>query len=673
SPNNVHYLKALGARIGRGVTIFSGTVPVCTDLLTIGDGTVVGSDVSFAGYRAQDGAIQTGPVRVGSDVLVGNTVVLDIGTSIGDGAQLGHTSSLHSGQAVPAGERWHGSPAQRTDVNYRAIRSADCGRRRRAAFATLQLCNLFLLTPLFATAVLLVLQRISYVADLVGPGPIAAAGGMFYLQQLALSAVVFFGGVLVGPVVVLTVPRLLHRALRPNHVYRLYGVRYWLYRFVTRTTNTPFYIKLFGDSSYITGYLRAIGYRIPRFGQTGSNFGATLKHGTPYLCSVGANTMVSDGANLMSADFSSTSFRIAPLSVGANSFLGNAIVYPAGGKIGENCLVGTKTMIPVEGPDRTDVGLLGSPCFEIPRSSQRDGRLDLSRAEFRHRLRAKNRHNVRTMGIFLLAGWLRLYGTMLISFTAIDSYAQLGVAALAAGSVLAIAFNFFFSVLQERASAGFRRLSPQFCSIYDPYFWWHERFWKLSGQAEVLNGTPFKGWTWRMVGLRVGRRVFVDGCGITEMTLVSIGDDVVLNAGSTLQSHSMEDGTFKSDHITIGNGVTLGTGAFVHYGARIGDGALVAADAFLMKGEQVPAGSVWRGNPAQPVRGSGCRGKRRRLSGTTSTAAPATLPRSGGPARWPRRRPAPCPSPWRGRSWSAGRPARGVGEARAVRRRRTGR
>ena len=52
-------------------------------------------------------------------MFVGEKTVLDIDTSMGDGAQLGHTSSLHGGQAVPDGERWHGSPAQRTEVDYR--------------------------------------------------------------------------------------------------------------------------------------------------------------------------------------------------------------------------------------------------------------------------------------------------------------------------------------------------------------------------------------------------------------------------------------------------------------------------------------------------------------------------------------------------------------------------
>ena len=57
---------------------------------------------------------------------------------------------------------------------------------------------------------------------------------------------------------------------------------------------------------------------------------------------------------------------------------------------------------------------------------------------------------------------------------------------------------------------------------------------------------------WRLLGVRIGQRVFDDGCYLTERTLVTIGDDCTLNAGSTIQCHSQEDGTFKSDHTTIG-------------------------------------------------------------------------------------------------------------------------
>src|SRR5205807_1220114 len=95
------YLRALGAKVGPGVVILSRRVPICTDLLTIGAGTLIRREVSFLGYRAQAGRIEIGPVTLGRDVFVGEMAVLDIGTSMGDGAQLGHTSALLSGQAVP--------------------------------------------------------------------------------------------------------------------------------------------------------------------------------------------------------------------------------------------------------------------------------------------------------------------------------------------------------------------------------------------------------------------------------------------------------------------------------------------------------------------------------------------------------------------------------------------
>ena len=86
SPVYPLYLRALGARIGRRVVIFSRTVPVCTDMLTIGDDTVIRRESSFTGYRAVAGIIQTGPVSIGREALVGEHTVLDIGTTVGNGS-----------------------------------------------------------------------------------------------------------------------------------------------------------------------------------------------------------------------------------------------------------------------------------------------------------------------------------------------------------------------------------------------------------------------------------------------------------------------------------------------------------------------------------------------------------------------------------------------------------
>src|SRR5205814_10003254 len=105
--------------------------PVCPDLLTIGAGTVIRNEAIFNCYRAEAGRIEIGAVTLGRDVFVGERSVLDINTSMGDGAQLGHASALHSGQSAPAGERWHGCPAVRADTEYLRVPPTPCGRVRR--------------------------------------------------------------------------------------------------------------------------------------------------------------------------------------------------------------------------------------------------------------------------------------------------------------------------------------------------------------------------------------------------------------------------------------------------------------------------------------------------------------------------------------------------------------
>ena len=102
--------------------------------------------------------------------------------------------------------------------------------------------------------------------------------------------------------------------------------------------------------------------------------------------------------------------------------------------------------------------------------------------------------------------------------------------------------------------------------------------------------------------MKVGAKVFDCSRSITERTLTAVGDYANLNEGCVLQAHSLEEGVFKSDYIRIGNGCSIGPGAFVHYGVSMGDHVVLDADSFLMKGEVLDSHTGWRGNPAKLVR-----------------------------------------------------------------------
>jgi non-ribosomal peptide synthetase-like protein len=645
SPLYVVYLRALGANIGRGAVILSRHVPVCTDLLTIGDAAVIRKDSYFTCYRAISGAIETGPVAIGAGACVGEATVLDIETSLGADAQLGHSSSLHSAQAVPDGERRIGSPAARsTEIDHRGVEPLRTRTARIVGYTVAQLViTLALLAPLGVGFATIVLAEIPALDSLLGSAP-AFASWSFYLTALTASAILFLGALAVGLVAALTIPRLLNLAIQPNRAYPLYGLHWAAHRAITRLTNIGVFPRLFGDSSYIVHYLRWLGYDLSRVEQTGSNFGLEVKHETPFLASVGTGTMAADGLSIINADISSSSFRVSRATIGARNFVGNYVAYPSQSRVGENCLLATKVMAPVEGEVRENTGLLGSPSFEIPRSVERDGRFDhLKRgSELTRRLRRKNRHNAATIGLYLLSRLGYVLGILLLVLGAASFDGAAHALAIALGATLAVAFTVAYFALVERAATAFRVLEPRYCSIYQPYFWWHERYWKLSWQPQILDGTPFKALAWRLMGIRIGTRVFDDGCLVMDKTLVAIGDDCALNAGSVIQPHSQEDGTFKSDRIEIGAGCTLGTGALIHYAATMGDGSALGPDSFLIKGEELPAGARWAGNPAAPSaatersRLAGVRGREQPVGGSRDSAEPYEAPARGSTAipRW---------------------------------------
>jgi non-ribosomal peptide synthetase-like protein len=316
--------------------------------------------------------------------------------------------------------------------------------------------------------------------------------------------------------------------------------------------------------------------------------------------------MVSDGLSIMNAEMSSSSFKLCPVKIGERNYLGNDIRFPYGHRVGDNCLLATKVMVPIDGPLRENVGLLGAPCFEIPRVVDRDRALTRvwSEEARRERIKKKNVHNLVTMLAYLGANWLFMLFTLIAAILAIIEYRTYGVAVLLVFNAAMLVVGTLYYALLERATLGFKRLTPKIVSIYDGYFWGHERYWKftISPLRMLMAGTPFRSLIWRLLGMKVGKKLYDDGATCFETTMAEVGDYVNLNEGTTLQGHSLEEGLFKSDRIRIGNGCTVGAGTLVHYGVTLGDDVVIDPDAFLMKGESPEAGSTWRGNPARAMR-----------------------------------------------------------------------
>jgi non-ribosomal peptide synthetase-like protein len=117
----------------------------------------------------------------------------------------------------------------------------------------------------------------------------------------------------------------------------------------------------------------------------------------------------------------------------------------------------------------------------------------------------------------------------------------------------------------------------------------------------ALTGTPFVCWYFRLLGARIGRRVYMETTDLSEFDLADIGDEAELNADCTIQTHLFEDRVMKMSTVRIAARGTVGAGSLVLYDTQMERGSALGDLSLLMKGEQLPAGTRWEGVPARPA------------------------------------------------------------------------
>lgn len=103
--------KLYGARMGGDVAL--GGVIDDPYMVSVGDGTALGTASMVCGSYVGDRKLNCGYIKIGRNVTVGPNSVIFPGTEIGDDAILMVGSYVMPGTRVPAGETWRGNPARK--------------------------------------------------------------------------------------------------------------------------------------------------------------------------------------------------------------------------------------------------------------------------------------------------------------------------------------------------------------------------------------------------------------------------------------------------------------------------------------------------------------------------------------------------------------------------------
>jgi serine O-acetyltransferase len=102
---------------------------------------------------------------------------------------------------------------------------------------------------------------------------------------------------------------------------------------------------------------------------------------------------------------------------------------------------------------------------------------------------------------------------------------------------------------------------------------------------------------------KIGRELFIDhGSGVVVGETTEIGERVTLYQGVTLGGTGFQRG---KRHPTLGDNVTVGSGAKLLGPIAVGDGAKIGANTVVI--EDVPPGATVVGNPGHPVKVDGRR------------------------------------------------------------------
>jgi non-ribosomal peptide synthetase-like protein len=591
SPFMAPYLRLLGARVGRRTTIGTSAISL-PHLLDIGDDATVGYGVAMRPWRADDGWVVVGGIRIDEQAFVGASAVLEPATSVGEAAALGEKSVLVHGEHVPDGQRWIGSPAKRTNELLPTVEALLTRTERVPGWRMRHLAAASLAGFMLELATLVTtLPSMALVGwSLVNWGPLAA------LAAVVLAGPVF---VLTACVIVAAGKRaVLARAPEGIHPARSgLGLRKWivdkLLDMSLRLTN-PLYATL-----YTVPWLRMLGARAGKRAEV-----STASHLDPDLLDIGEESFVADMASVGTATFARGWMALRPTVVGRRSFVGNSALMPAGARMGEGSLVGVGT-VASDGVVPDGTSWLGSPAMHLPR--RQDSGAFSEAQTFRppwtlvaQRLAIEFARATLPATILIAAGVLYL-----VALAALAAHVDPAVVALVSPLLLTVAglavIGYCAAVKHHVVGVYRTRVEP----LWSTFVRRTEFVTGLYENAAVaaglglLVGTPFLPVLLRWFNVHIGRRCWVGTTYLTEFDLVHIGDDATVGTEVSLQTHLFEDRVMKMSTVTIGDGTSLGTRTIVLYDSVVGDEVSLGSLSLLMKGEQLTDGGCWRGLPAE--------------------------------------------------------------------------
>jgi non-ribosomal peptide synthetase-like protein len=585
-----YYYRLMGAKIGKNVYMGSDRLRIF-DLITIDDNSSISKEACLMGYKVENGNLIIGNISISKNCFVGTRALLNEDTFMEANSSLGELSLLPSGFKIPADENWVGSPAKLVSTETDELKNKYASRNNYPYYLFLQ-CMAIIIIQLFPLLILVPHLEVFYwiythtdlVWSILSIVPVTASSLIsFYLT------VAFLKWVVLGK--------------SKEEVISIYSLKYIRKWFVdTLMQLTLLYVRPIYATIYVPAWLRLMGAKVGRKAEI-----STVNQITTDLLEIGSESFLADSVSIGAASVKNGNMYLRSTSIGKKTFIGNSAVLSSGAHIGNNVLIGALSSEPInlDPKQRENSSWLGSPPMFLPKRQISEGFSD--ELTFNPPLK-----------LIVLRGFIEFFKITLpyiISsvflgvffyevYTLVDSLAFIYVWGIAVVILSATSLSTaLLTVFAKLILIG--KYKPCQKPLWNTFVWRNELVNSLTESlvyplfVSSFLGTPFAPWFFRLMGCKIGKKVFMETTEITEFDLVNIGNNVALNFGSTIQTHLFEDRIMKMSILTIEDNCSVGALSVVLYDSKMEKGANLKSLSLLMKGEILPANTQWQGSPAQ--------------------------------------------------------------------------
>ncbi|QAY69888.1 Pls/PosA family non-ribosomal peptide synthetase [Xylanimonas protaetiae] len=579
------YARALGARIGRGVDLH--TLPPVTGLLTVGDRAAVEPEVDLSGHWLEGDVLHVGRVVVGADATVGARSVLLPGAHVGRGTDIAAGSAVVGGTGT--NEYWEGSPATRRRSEVKHPWPDERPARGGGWVLAYQAGGVLLgLQPVLALAAG-VLVLLGGAGDAATPAD-ALRSAAAWLPVAILAAFAAYA------VLTVVLVRLLALGMRAGFhpVRSRTGWQAWCTERVmdaARTVLFPLY-----SSIATPAWLRLLGARM------GRHVEASTVVGIPTMMEASDGAFLADDTMVAPYELGGGWLRVAPAKVGRRAFLGNSGITAPGRSVPKNGLVAVLSAAPHKA--KKGSSWIGSPPVLLPRTvggSDDEGLTYEPPARLRW---ARGGVEVLRLTATVVSG--ALGAGVVVAVLEVAHLGGWGLGALAAGGALVVAALVAAAVTTGAKRLLVGRFDASEHPLWSSFVWRNEladTFTEVVAAPWFTNhvlGTPVLTAWLRTMGAHIGRGVWLETYWLPEGDLVTLDDGAAVGRGTVLQTHLFHDRVMSLDGVRVEAGATVGPHSVVLPAARLGAGTVAGPASLVMRGEVLPQGSRWQGNPVAP-------------------------------------------------------------------------